>query len=88
MASLFIIEDDFHAEWLERFRSRAEAVAYLRELAEIPWDQEPNCAPCRGWRACHRDWVLIEYDESWEEIGRTAAFSVSADGVVWSDATL
>lgn len=58
-------------------------------LAGIPWDQEPNRAPCSSWRTCGRNYELIEYEAGsgpWKLLGRTFAFEVSAEGVRWSAA--
>jgi hypothetical protein len=61
---VFVIEDEIHAESQGEFRTREEAMATLTQLATIPWDQEPNVAPCMGWRNCGRDYELVEYDET------------------------
>lgn len=83
---MFVIEDQFHAEPIGRFASRNEALAELRRLAETPWDQAPNVAPCGSWRTCGREYELIEYDVAvspWRELSRTEALNVSAAGFEW-----
>ena len=50
----FIIEDEAHAEQHSSHATFADAVAELHRLAEIPWDQEPNLAPCTSWRRAFR----------------------------------
>lgn len=83
---MFVIEDDIHCEQKGAFETRAEAVAELRRLAAIPWDQEPNVAPCTGWRDCGREYRLIEYDAAttcWREVASVGALNISAAGTSW-----
>ncbi|WP_456620173.1 MULTISPECIES: hypothetical protein [unclassified Bradyrhizobium] len=83
---MFVIEDELHAEPQGQFQTRQQAVAELRRLAAIPWDEEPNCAPCTNWRNCGRRYELIEYDDSvrpWAELSRTLLLEISAAGVQW-----
>lgn len=83
---MFIIEDEAHSEHMGRFDTRAEAVAELRRLATVAWDQEPNCAPCTSWRTCGREYRLIECDTAttpWRQVSSTAALKVSAAEVSW-----
>jgi hypothetical protein len=82
----FVIEDEFHAEWQGEFPSEREALAELQRRAEIPWDQEPNRAPCMSWRTCGRGYYIIEFDdthEPWKELKRTRLLDVSASEVKW-----
>ena len=84
---MFVIEDERHAEPQARFASFQQAVAELKRRAKIPWDQDPNRAPCRGWQRCGRTYEVIEYDDSqvpWEELRRVTVLDVSAAGVEWS----
>jgi hypothetical protein len=84
--TLFVIEDEAHAEWIGEFLTMDDAWGELRRLSAIAWDQEPNRAPCRGWTTCGRDYVLIEFDDlanPWREIRRMSAMKVSAKGVAW-----
>lgn len=57
----FVIEDDFHAEQSGEFATEHEALAELRRRAELPWDKEPNQAPCTNltklWSHILRDRV-------------------------------
>jgi hypothetical protein len=58
---MFVIEDELHAEpQAGEFRSLADAVADLKRRALVPWDQEPNRAPCEGWRTCGRSYEIVE----------------------------
>jgi hypothetical protein len=59
---MFVIEDEAHAEEQGRFLSRAETIAELKRRAEIPWDREPNVAPCTNWAQCGRRYEPVEYD--------------------------
>jgi len=84
---MFIIEDERHAELLPgEYPNRDEAIQKLRQLAEIPWNQKPNCAPCASWKTCGRAYELIEYDNSempWQEISREPILEIDADSVRW-----
>lgn len=83
---MFVIEDELHAEQVGRFDSRDAAMAELERISGVPWDEEPNLAPCTGWKTCGRDYQVIEYDAShtpWRELRRTLVLKISADGVRW-----
>lgn len=86
MATSFQIEDEAHAEALGRFESLDEALAELRRLAQIPWNEHPNQAPCTSWRTCGRRYEIVAYDASahpWREVRRLPALEVNAAGVQW-----
>jgi hypothetical protein len=81
-----VIEDSLHDEQHGDFSDIAAAVAELKRRAEIPWDQNPNVAPCTSWRTCGRAYELVEYDESHEprkELRRVPILEVSAAGARW-----
>lgn len=70
---MFAIEDEMHDERCGEFSTRERAMAELRRLALLPWDQEPSQCPCIDWRTCGRRYELVEYDTSalpGREIGR------------------
>jgi len=85
---MFYIDDESHAEiQKDGLFSLQEALTELKARAEIPWDHEPNRAPCVGWMKCGRTYEIVEYDETkqpWEELRRFLALEVSAKGVKWS----
>lgn len=84
---MFVIEDEQHAEPQDgRFDSLADAVAELKRIASIPWDQPPNIAPCTSWRTCGRSYEVIEYDDSvrpWKELRRIPYLKISATKLQW-----
>lgn len=85
---MFVIEDERHAESLGQFTSLDQALAELRQLASIPWDEHPNLAPCTNWHNCGRTYEVVEYDESqspWKELRRISALEISAAGVQWAE---
>src|SRR3712207_4925857 len=85
---MFVIEDELHAEWIGEFSTYEEVLAEVRRLANVPWNQRPNCAPCMSWRTCGRDYWLLEYDETqlpWTQVRRVRVLEVSAEGVRWAD---
>lgn len=85
---MFRIEDERHAEpQVGEFASFDDAVGELRRRALIPWDEEPNQAPCSNWRNCGRSYEIVEYDESerpWREINRMLVLEIDAHGANWT----
>jgi hypothetical protein len=87
MAVRYGIVDQIHIDYLPgQFTSLGAVVEEFHRLATVPWDQDPNLAPCTSWRTCGRIWTAGEYkvpgrgarwlDDIWEE--------VKANGVTWS----
>jgi hypothetical protein len=90
MSTVFVIEDEMHAEQSGEYSSYESALAELKERAELPWDQSPNQCPCTSWRSCKRNYEIVEYDVSeqlWRRIKTNSILQVSADGAVWADDT-
>jgi hypothetical protein len=86
--SLFVIEDEKHAEPQGEYANLSAAIAELQRRSEIDWQEEPNRAPCMSWETCGRDYVIHEYDNAtlpWKLIRSIPAFQISAKGVVWTD---
>ena len=84
---MYVIEDERHSEHVGQFSTLELALAELRRLAAIPWDQAPNQAPCTGWATCGRAYEVIEYDstsESSRALRRIPALTISSRGVVWA----
>ncbi len=82
----FVIEDELHAEHHGEFAELADVMLELRRRAEIPWDQEPNQAPCQSWATCGRTYEVIEFDDThtpWNELRRAKALEISKEGVIW-----
>jgi hypothetical protein len=86
MVLRYCIEDELHAEMRSEHPTLQDAVLELERLARIPWDVDPNIAPCQSWRTCGRRYEIIEYDtstEPWRSVRRVPALEVSAAGAVW-----
>lgn len=84
--TIYVIEDEKHAEWCGEYASFSEALEELRRRSVSPWDQPPNICPCTNWKNCGRNYEIIEFDNSkntWEEISRNPVLEISAKGVVW-----
>jgi len=81
----FAIVDDAHCEVQgQPYPTREEAIAELERRATIPWNEEPNRAPCRSWAKCGRRYVIEEYDETGsDQISRLMMLEISAKGVEW-----
>lgn len=83
---MYIIEDEIHAESVGEFLTLEAAIAELRRLYQLPWDEEPNLAPCINWHTCGRAYELVEYDASsqpWQTRSRLPALNVSAANKEW-----
>ena len=83
---MIVIDDGIHCEHDGRFNTFEDAVAELRRRAAIPWDQEPNRAPCTSWRKCGREYHLLKYDDAqtpWKLLRGVPVLNVSAKGVEW-----
>lgn len=86
MPQTFVIEDESHASEHGEFSSLQSAWAELQRLSEIPWDSQPNAAPCQSWRTCGRDYQILEYETSytpWSLVRRYVGLEVSANGIAW-----
>ena len=84
---MFVIEDEIHAEPQGEFPDKNAALAELKRRAALPWDQEPNAAPCSSWRTCGRKYELIQYDVTqspWQELNRVTVLEISASGIKWA----
>jgi hypothetical protein len=85
---MFIVEDELHAEPQGEFTDMDGAIAELRRRAQIPWDRDPNRAPCTSWRTCGRAYEVIEYDDSGssrKEVRRVRVLEIAASGVRWTN---
>lgn len=84
---MFVIEDEAHAELQDgQFETRQQAIVELRRRAAIPWNVEPNRAPCTNWLNCGRRYELVEYDAAslpWTPLSRDVVLEISAAGVQW-----
>lgn len=83
---MFVIEDEWHAEWMGEFDSREEADAEIRRLASLPWDEAPNVCPCTSWRTCGRRYHIIQFEtsyEPWRSLSDEAVLEVSAKATAW-----
>ena len=85
--SIFVIEDEAHAEWCGQFVSYEAALQELKTRAKLPWDIEPNKCPCTSWKTCGRRYEIIEFDnlngKPWKEISRNPILTISSKGVAW-----
>ena len=78
LARVCVVEDDFHAEQMGRFDTRAAADALLAELRADPRSVR-NRPPCTNGVACRRVYQMLEYDDSttpWTLLGSTPAFEI------------
>ena len=83
---MFLIYDEIHCDHIAEFETREAALDELRRLSTLPWEHEPNRAPCKSWRTCERDYQLIEFeviDERWRELSHVPALNISHAGVNW-----
>ena len=83
---MFIIEDEAHSEYIAEVQTWEEAITELKRLSKIPWDKEPNQAPCISWKTCGREYIIIEFDgdgNSAKQLRRVSALGVSAESITW-----
>jgi hypothetical protein len=83
---MFNIEDELHDERMEgEFATFDGAVTELKRLAQLPWDQPPNLAPCTSWKTCGRKYVVVECEAlpQRKEISRTCMLELDRDGPRW-----
>lgn len=83
---MFVIEDEWHAEWIGEYTSRDEAIRELKHLASLPSEHPPNQCPCISWQICGRRYHLIEFDtsaEPWRRLSDEPALEVSAKETAW-----
>jgi hypothetical protein len=71
--TMFVIEDELHAEHHGQFAASEDALTELRRRAKIPWDAEPNQAPCQSGATCGRAYGVIEFDDTQNTSERAAA---------------
>jgi|SRR5579871_2458469 len=86
MPVIYVLSDENHCEHVAQFPALAEAVAFLRERAKLPWNEPPNAAPCSSSATCGREYWIHEYDDSsdpWRNLRDWRALDISAKGVVW-----
>ena len=84
--TIYVIEDEIHAELCGEFASFENALAELKKRAKIQWNEKPNVCPCTNWENCGRNYEIVEYDETktpWNEIEKTPILEVSSKGIVW-----
>lgn len=76
-----------HYDTVGEYGSFGEAMECIRTLTGIPWNEEPNVAPCASGETCSRLYVINEYDTStirWKYISTTEPIvDISAKGVTW-----
>jgi hypothetical protein len=79
---VFVIDDEIHAEEHGEFDTWEGALTELRRRAAIPWDQEPNKAPCMSWATCGRDYGITEHDGASRSV-RVSVLRIDESGVQW-----
>ena len=85
-SSVFSIEDILHSEILDEFDSFDKAIAKLKEISELPWDNVIVRPPCTSWLKCERNYVINEWDDSKilkKLLKSTPILKVSAKGAKW-----
>lgn len=85
--TVFVIEDEAHQDIFWKFDRRDAAIGELRRVAAVPWNEQPNAAPCANREHCGRRYELVEYDtsagEPWRELSREPALEISAREIRW-----
>lgn len=58
----YLIEEEWHSSIEWEYNTYGEAINELKRRANLPWDKEPNLAPCTSWRTCSKLYVIRTYD--------------------------
>lgn len=81
---MFTIEDNWHCELKGNFPTFDLALAQIREWAKLPWNEEPNLAPCMSWPTCGRFYDIVESKyEGREFVRATPIVQIDSKGVRW-----
>ena len=86
MSTIYIIEDQMHAEWLGKYDSLSLAIKELRHLSSLPFGTAPNRCPCSNSTNCCREYQVIEYNaesEPWLELRRFGTLEINRGGASW-----
>jgi hypothetical protein len=78
MGKKFVVEDEFHADWVATFPSREESLV-LADRLRSDSDAEENKPPCTSWRTCRREYYLLEYEDTtkpWTLVRREPLFEI------------
>ena len=81
MTLKFVVEDQFHAEWVSQFDDEDAAFKEIQRLFVLPWNEPPNLCPCGSWETCGREYELVTYETAatpWRLISRRPVLNVSA----------
>lgn len=84
--TIFVVEDERHAEQVGKFGTRTEAVAEIMRREQLGWADLENKAPCTSWRTCGRRYEIVDYDESqhpWRELHREFVVELRESGPIW-----
>lgn len=84
--TVYIVEDEMHAEQCGKFDTFEDAFLELKKRATIAWDKKPNLCPCTNWKNCGRNYEIVEFDNSispWKELSRVPVLRISAKGIEW-----
>ena len=86
MSTIYIIEDQIHAEWLGKYESLPLAIQELKRLSSISFGTSPNKCPCSNSADCSREYEIIEYkteSDPWQELRRFGTLEISKNGMSW-----
>lgn len=86
MSTIYIIEDQMHAERLGKYGSLSLAIKELKHLSSLSFETSPNKCPCSNSADCSREYEIIEYNtesEPWRELRRFGTLEISKNGVCW-----
>ena len=85
----YIIEDEFHCEYIWEFDILEDAISELKKLSVTKWMEWRNRPPCTSWKTCVRDYLLMEFSDTtkspWKQERRENIFSINENGIKWSE---
>lgn len=86
MTTKFIIEDAFHCELDEEYKTFEDALNEIKKRTTIPWNQKPNRPPCKSWEQCQRIYHIVEYqcdNKPWKKIQEWPIVGIERDKITW-----
>ena len=80
---MFYVDDDFHAEFIDRFETFDLALNELEKISKILFGEEPNMPPCLHWEECERDYHITQYDNKYNKILSLRILTLTKNDLIW-----
>ena len=83
---MFTIEDTRHSHLWLNYSTFELALAEIQRRVSMPWDAEPNKAPCTSWRTCGCSYVVNKWDITitpFKRLKTTSIVEIDSEAVRW-----